>query len=154
MKSLHLITVGKYRDKNFESLEADFLKRIVRPKLLIHECKTFQENLFLEGEEVLKKIVQLEKDEGSCKVVLLSEHAKTMSTSEFSQMIQADLERSTSLIFVIGGASGHGPQVIEKASMKLSLSPMTFPHKMARMLFVEQIYRAQTVRENHPYHKD
>lgn len=154
MKSLHLITVGKYRDKNFESLEADFLKRIVRPKLLIHECKTFQENLFLEGEDVLKKILQLEKEEGSCKVVLLNEHAKTMSTSEFSQMIQTDLERSTSLIFVIGGASGHGPQVIEKASMKLSLSPMTFPHKMARLLFVEQIYRAQTVRENHPYHKD
>lgn len=154
MKTLHLITVGKYRDKHFEALETEFLKRINRPKLIIHECKAYQENLHLEGEEVLKKIHQLEKEEGALKVILLSEHGKTQGTIEFSQMIQNDLEKALSLVFVIGGASGHGQQVIERSQLKLSLSPMTFPHKMARLLLVEQLYRAQTVRENHPYHKD
>lgn len=154
MSAIHLITVGKYKDKHFEALEADFYKRLTKPKLIIHECKAHQENLHLEGEEVLKRIHQLEKEVGHLKIILLSEHGKTLDTQEFSQMVKTDLENAQNLVFIIGGASGHGEQVLERAQFKLSLSPMTFPHKMARLLFVEQIYRCQTIRDGHPYHKD
>lgn len=57
------------------------------------------------------------------------------------------------ITFVIGGAHGLDPAVLAKADRKLSLSPMTLPHDMARLLLLEQLYRAGTIRRNEPYHK-
>jgi 23S rRNA (pseudouridine1915-N3)-methyltransferase len=151
VKEFHLIVVGRLADKNIEELERDYLKRIVSFKLFLHEVKAHSENLDLEAREVKNKIQDISKLENPF-IVLLTEKGKQFESRQFSEWL-FDKTPSQKIIFVIGGASGHGADIIQMSKFKLSLSEMTFPHKLARLLFVEQIYRAITIKENHPYHK-
>jgi 23S rRNA (pseudouridine1915-N3)-methyltransferase len=150
MKEIHLIVVGKLKDKNLEALEEQYLKRIKSPKLHIHEVKSQKENLDLEANEVEKKL----NDIGKVYPILLAENGKLVDSEKFSKWLFDLIEtRHEKIVFIIGGASGHGKKIIDRSLASLSLSPMTFPHKLARVLFVEQVYRAITINSGHPYHK-
>lgn len=151
MKDIHLIVVGKLHDKHFESLESEYLKRLGGQKFSLHEVKSHSENLELEAREVKLKLQELSKNEAPY-IVLLTEKGKQFESRAFSTWLY-EKTPSQKIIFIIGGAKGHGKEVIESSQFKLSLSEMTFPHKFARVLFIEQIYRALTIKENHPYHK-
>jgi 23S rRNA (pseudouridine1915-N3)-methyltransferase len=149
MKSIHLIVVGKLKDKNLDVLESDYLKRIKNPSLKIHEVKSCEERLDEEASEVIKKIDSI----GRGHIVLLAEKGISFDSPQFSKWLYTHLETHQNIFFVIGGASGHGQAIQEKANECISLGKMTYPHKLARLLFVEQIYRAGTIKEGHPYHK-
>ncbi len=151
MKDLHLITVGKLGDKNIEELERDYLKRLTTPRLIIHEVRAHSENVLLESKEVITKIDEITKSENAY-IVLLAENGKQFTSVDFSQWLNQKQENSA-VILIIGGASGHGQAVIDRCDFKLSLSELTYPHKLARLILVEQIYRAQTIKNRHPYHK-
>lgn len=151
MKDLHLIVVGKLSEKNIEILEQDYLKRITTPKFFIHEVKSHSENCDLEAREVLNKISDIAKNENPY-LVLLMENGKQFTSVDFSKWLVKNSE-TQKIIFIIGGAAGHGEEIISKANFKLSLSELTFPHKLARLMLVEQIYRAITIKNNHPYNK-
>jgi len=151
LKDIHLIVVGKLNDKNIEELERDYHKRITSPKLTIHEVRSHSENLDKEAKEVSAKLDELEKS-GKLFTVLLTEKGKQFESRDFSAWLSEQAERQN-IVFIIGGASGHGKQIIDRAHFKLSLSELTYPHKLARLLLVEQIYRAQTIKANHPYNK-
>ncbi len=151
MKDLHLIVVGKLNDKNIEELERDYFKRLTSPKLFIHEVKAHSENLDKEAKEVSNKLGELSSD-GSPFIVLLTENGKQFTSVNFSKWL-SDKYETQKIVFIIGGASGHGQDIINRAHFKLSLSELTYPHKLARLLLVEQIYRAQTIKANHPYNK-
>ncbi|MEL7090050.1 MAG: 23S rRNA (pseudouridine(1915)-N(3))-methyltransferase RlmH, partial [Planctomycetota bacterium] len=72
----------------------------------------------------------------------------------FASLIQRQLDAGTSrLIFAIGGPDGHGPAIRTAAQRTLSLSKMTLPHGLARIVLSEQIYRAITILSGHPYHR-
>ena len=87
--------------------------------------------------------------------VLLDERGGTFSSVAFAQFIQKRLNQSVKqLLFVIGGAWGFDDSVYQKASLKLSLSTMTFSHQMVRLFFVEQLYRAFTILRNESYHNE
>jgi 23S rRNA (pseudouridine1915-N3)-methyltransferase len=151
MKSLHLIVVGKLGDELIAKLESDYLKRLPKNFFQIHEVKSHSENLELESKEVLHEINLISKND-SAFLVLLAENGKQFDSPKFSEWIFEKIPNQK-IIFIIGGAAGHGKKVIEAAHFKLSLSEMTYPHKLARLLFVEQIYRAMTIKDHHPYHK-
>lgn len=151
MKDLHLIVVGRLGDKNIEELERDYFKRLTSPKLTIHEVRAHAENLAKEAKEVISKINELSKDENPY-IVLMTENGKLFTSVNFSKWLSG-INETQRMVFVIGGASGHGQEVIDRAQFRLSLSELTFPHKLARLLFVEQIYRAQTIKAGHPYNK-
>ncbi len=151
MKDIHLIVLGKLKDSHLEALEAEYLKRITAPGLKIIEVKAQAEQKDIEAEEALKRIREIEKNPY---IILLEEKGKIFESPQFSEWVSGLIEREGSkLFFVIGGAEGHGEAIRKVAKEKLSLSPLTFPHKLARLLFVEQFYRAQTIRNKHPYHK-
>lgn len=151
MKEVYLVALGKLKDAHLEALENEYLKRIHSPHLKIIEVKASAEQKEVEAEEVLKKIREIEKNPY---LVLLEEKGKIFESPQFSEWISGLIEREGSkLFFVIGGAEGHGEVIRKIAKEKLSLSPLTFPHKLARLLFVEQFYRAQTIKKKHPYHK-
>jgi 23S rRNA (pseudouridine1915-N3)-methyltransferase len=152
MKEIHLIVVGKLSDKNIQALEDEYLKRIKAPNLKIHEVKAGSENLDIEGAEVEKKILDISKG-SKPHIVLLSEWGKDKDSQDFSNWLENLFLAHPLLIFVIGGAAGHGKNILDMSHDKLSLGKMTYPHKLARLLFVEQVYRAQTIRTGHPYHK-
>lgn len=147
-RSIHLIVVGRLKDSHLEAIEADYLKRINNPDLIIHELKASAENKIAEGEAILKKVKEL----GSCHLILMSEWGKRMTSVNFAEWTRQTFEKSNKIVFVIAGAEGFSEEIIKSCQEKISLSEMTFPHKLARILLIEQLYRAQTIRTGHPYH--
>lgn len=147
-RQIHLIVVGKLKDSHLEAIEADYLKRINNPELLIHEVKASAENKEAEGEALIKKIKEL----GGGHVVAMTEWGKRYTSVNFAEWSRNILDRSNKLIFIIAGAEGFSSEVLSLCQERLSLSELTFPHKLARILLVEQLYRAQTIRSGHPYH--
>lgn len=147
-RAIHLIVVGKLKDTHLEAIEADYLKRITNPHLEIHELKASAENKTAEGDAILKKV----KDLGGGHCVAMSEWGKRFTSVAFAEWSREHLERSSKIILIIAGAEGFSSEVLALCQERLSLSELTFPHKLARILLVEQLYRAQTIRSGHPYH--
>ncbi len=93
--------------------------------------------------------------EASDYVVLLDEHGKEMKSIEFSAYIEKKMQNVPKrLIFVVGGPYGFSEDVYNRANEKISLSKMTFPHDLIRLVFCEQLYRAYTIMHNEPYHHE
>ena len=79
---------------------------------------------------------------------------RTLTSEAFAERLQAAREAGVQdLAFVVGGAEGLDPQVLERAGFVLSLGPMTWPHLLVRALLAEQLYRAQSILTGHPYHR-
>jgi len=88
-------------------------------------------------------------------LILLDEHGTEFSSVAFSKWIEKKMIAGTrQLIFVIGGPYGFSNIVYQRSDIKISMSKLTFSHQMARMIFVEQIYRAMTIIKNEPYHHE
>lgn len=86
--------------------------------------------------------------------VVLDGGGKTLSSEAFAQWIAAQRDGGAkAMAFLLGGPDGHGPQVLDAATLKLSLGPMTLPHGLARIVLTEQLYRAATILAGHPYHR-
>ena len=96
----------------------------------------------------------LEKIDERDRVVVLDENGKLKSTADFARFLGEHRDRdSRRLVFIVGGASGLAPSVLARADEVLSLSPMTLAHQMARLLLVEQVYRALSVWAGLGYHR-
>ncbi|MFL5784251.1 MAG: 23S rRNA (pseudouridine(1915)-N(3))-methyltransferase RlmH [Bacteriovoracaceae bacterium] len=147
-RELHLIVVGKLKDSHLEAIEADYLKRITNPPLIIHELKASAENKEAEGDAILRKM----KDLGVTHLIVMSEWGKKRTSVDFAEWLKDLVEKQNKVAFVIAGAEGFSEEVLKATKEKISLSDLTFPHKIARILLVEQLYRAQTIRTGHPYH--
>jgi len=87
-------------------------------------------------------------------VVALDEHGKSKTTLELARWLGERLRDGQNLSFLIGGPDGLGPDVLKRAAWKWSLSALTFPHAMVRVMLAEQLYRAHSVLHNHPYHRE
>lgn len=87
-------------------------------------------------------------------VVALDEHGEEFTTRELASWLESRLQAGRDVAFLVGGADGLAAEVLARADFKLSLSRLTLPHALARVLLMEQLYRAQSVRDHHPYHRD
>jgi 23S rRNA (pseudouridine1915-N3)-methyltransferase len=102
-----------------------------------------------EGELILKAVP------AGARLVALDERGKTVNSRAFAALIgRWQDEGYADLAFAIGGAEGLSPAVLERADLRLSLGPMTWPHLLVRALLVEQLFRAQAILDGHPYHRD
>ena len=91
--------------------------------------------------------------DGSVRVIL-DEKGKALSSDDFASLVKRHLDQGTSSItFLIGGPDGHASELRRDAGLLLSLGPMTWPHRLARVMLIEQIYRAVTILVKHPYHR-
>ncbi len=101
-----------------------------------------------EAEALLAKI------DGKSLVVALDEGGKALTSHEFAQQMARFVEQGApELVFVLGGPDGHGDALLRRADRRLSLSNMTMPHGLARVVLCEQVYRALTILDGHPYHR-
>jgi 23S rRNA (pseudouridine1915-N3)-methyltransferase len=150
-RQIHLIVVGKLKDANLEAVEADYLKRINNPELIIHEVKASAENKEVEGEAILKKVRDLSQGTGT-HLIAMTEWGKRSTSVAFAEWTRPLFEKPFKIFFLIAGAEGFSEEVLKSCQERISLSELTFPHKLARILLVEQLYRAQTIRSGHPYH--
>ncbi len=145
--AVEIVCVGKYREKNLENLELHYSKQL--KKLHVTELKSFAEDVTREQKEIETYLTKFT----SSQVFLLTEKGKTFKDSlEFSNFLMTQNEKtSKSIVFVISGAIGFSEEMKAKYNT-LSLSPLTMPHKLCRLVLVEQIYRAHTILTGHPYH--
>ncbi|MFN5117375.1 MAG: 23S rRNA (pseudouridine(1915)-N(3))-methyltransferase RlmH [Cyanobacteriota bacterium] len=138
---IRVLAVGRIRKRWVSEGIAVYLKRL--PGLTIVECK--DSTPAREREAIL---AQLRPEE---RLVVLTEEGSTADSMAFAEALRGS--GSDRLAFVIGGAEGIDPALKRQAAWRLSLSPMTFPHEIARLMLIEQLYRAQTILQGGPYHK-
>jgi 23S rRNA (pseudouridine1915-N3)-methyltransferase len=87
--------------------------------------------------------------------VVLDEHGKSISSQAFAaQLGRWRDDGRPAASFVIGGADGHGRELLGSADLTLSFSPLTWPHQLVRIMLCEQLYRATTILSGHPYHRE
>ena len=136
-----IIAIGKIRKQWIQEGIEMYLKRL--PGLKVIEIK---DSTQIKEEHAIKEF--LKKNET---LVTLNENGKSFTSQEFSKKIINC--QNQNITFAIGGASGLSPSLNDSASWQLSLSPLTFPHEIARLLLIEQLYRAKTISQGGPYHK-
>ncbi len=86
-------------------------------------------------------------------VVACDERGRSLGSEEFAAILRDHRDRGVSLAFVIGGAFGLSPGLLARCAFSLALAPWTLPHELARLVLVEQLYRAGTIVRREPYHK-
>jgi 23S rRNA (pseudouridine1915-N3)-methyltransferase len=90
----------------------------------------------------------------SAHVIVLDERGKSTTSEQFSASLRKVMDRGVSdVVFMIGGPDGHSAATREKANELMALGPMTWPHRLLRIMLLEQIYRSVTIMLNHPYHR-
>ena len=87
-------------------------------------------------------------------LVALDERGKSLTTLQLAKWLGERQQDGRDLTFVIGGPDGLGAGILMKAGLRWSLSALTFPHAMVRVILAEQLYRAHSVLQNHPYHRE
>ncbi|MCP9881465.1 23S rRNA (pseudouridine(1915)-N(3))-methyltransferase RlmH [Cyanobium sp. Alchichica 3B3-8F6] len=138
---IRIIAVGKVRKGWVQEGVALYRKRL--PGLVITELK--DSTMVKEAAAIT---AALQADE---RLVVLTEEGRSVDSLSFAEQLRDS--GSDRLAFVIGGADGLDPGLKARASWRLSLSPMTFPHELARLLLLEQLYRATSILQGGPYHK-
>ena len=101
--------------------------------------------------EAQKLLAAVRKDDY---VVVLDERGAEMTTRELAAWLSARMQEGRDLAFLIGGPDGFAPEVLARSQLRWSLSRLTFPHALVRVVLAEQLYRAHGVLSNHPYHRD
>jgi 23S rRNA (pseudouridine1915-N3)-methyltransferase len=153
-----LLQTGKTTDKHISELIDLYTNRI--KKYSVFEIITLPDvkntrNMPVQEQKIKEaaKIIQsLSEDDY---VILLDEKGKELRTLEFSGALgKMFLLPKKRIVFVIGGAWGFPETVYTRADYKMSLSKMTFPHQLVRLLFLEQLYRAFTIIKGEPYHHE
>lgn len=153
-----LIQTGKTTDKNVAAVVELYAARIKKyavfeiitlPDLKNSGNLTIPEQQNKEGEKILRA---LSSDDY---VVLLDERGKELRTVDFSRWFEKIfMIPKKRIVFIIGGPWGFSEDVRTRADYKMSLSLMTFPHQLVRLLFLEQLYRIFTIIKGEPYHHE
>ena len=86
-------------------------------------------------------------------VILWDRKGKSISSKSFAELLQSTINQAKDLILIIGGAFGSSEAIFDRSDIVLSASEFTFPHRLFKVLLVEQIFRATAINRNHPYHK-
>lgn len=154
---LRILAVGHRQPAWVDTAVDEYLKRIRSPwrvELVAIEAVARSSSgkaeaaTLREGEKVLAALRDRER------VILLDETGKTFTSREWSQRLQYLAGEAPDLALLIGGPDGHAPLVRARAAESWSLSRLTLPHGLARVMLAEQLYRAQSLLLGHPYHRD
>lgn len=160
MIAVNIICIGKLKESYLRDASAEYSKRLgafcklniteIQPKRLPDQPSEAEIDAALsaEGKQILAKIPQ------NSKIVAMCIEGSQMSSEQLAKQFETDAVNGTgSLSFIIGGSFGLSDEVKKRADLKLSMSKMTFPHQLARVMLLEQIYRAFQINSGGKYHK-
>jgi len=155
---LTLLQTGKTTDRNVAELADLYIGRIKKysvfevitlPELKKTKNMPINDQKDKEGQKILQSVSTDDY------VILLDERGKEFRTTEFSILMEKIfMIAKKRIVYVIGGPWGFSDEVYSRADLKMSLSKMTFPHQLVRLLFLEQLYRAFTIIKGEPYHHE
>ena len=160
MFEITLITMGKLKEKFYISAAEEYKKRLAGYcKVLLLELPEHRlpdnpsASEISQGLEKEAELIQAKIPKGSWFCVLTPE-GKTLSSEDFAaKLASAKLSGKSSACFLIGSSFGISPKIKAMADFKLSMGPMTFPHHLARIMVLEQLYRAEAIQAGSKYHK-
>jgi 23S rRNA (pseudouridine1915-N3)-methyltransferase len=136
--------IGKTKEPAIQSLTDEYLKRLAR--------YVDAEAIALKDESALLKLCRREARPVK-HLVLLDSRGKQLSSEEFAEFLGNHQDRNPSpLLFAVGPANGFTAEARQEANLLLSLGKMTLAHELARVVLLEQLYRAFTILKGHPYH--
>lgn len=149
---VHLIAVGRAKAGPEKDLFEHYAARLVPPPSLreVEERRPLPppDRTAREGELLLAALP------AGATVVVLDERGPSLASAAFAARLAGWRDAGVAdLAFLVGGADGHSDPVRRRADLLLSLGPMTWPHMMVRGMLMEQVYRAQCILGNHPYHR-
>ena len=154
---IKIIAVGKTMPNWVEEAYEDYVKRFSASEIKIDliavkaekDSKNMPVSLLMEkeGERIVEHIKPGEH------IIALDERGREWNTVELSQIVQKWREESKTVCLLIGGANGLSPDCKKRAHGLLALSKLTLPHPLVRVVLIEQLYRAWTLLNNHPYHR-
>lgn len=150
MSSILILSVGK-STKEYRPLFDHWVKMIkynIIEKELVCKKTLSPDNLKIEESKVIRQNILKNSI-----LIVLDPLGKQITSEYFSTIINNNFESSKDITFIIGGAYGLDNAIKLDADIMISLSAMTMPHLLAKLLLIEQIYRAQTILTGHPYHK-
>ena len=158
--NIAVLSVGKLREKPYRQMADEYLKRLSRfgkyeeielPDLPEREGASPAEEEKLktrEGETLLQRLRPGDR------VIALTIPGRQRSSPELAREISEAKNRGVSrLVFIIGGSLGLGENVLRQADAEMSMSRMTFPHQLAKVMLLEQLYRAEKILAGERYHK-
>jgi 23S rRNA (pseudouridine1915-N3)-methyltransferase len=132
---------GKDKSSASRELTDEYLKRLSRFAQI--------ETVEVADEAALFKKMERRANEA---FIFMDSRGKQFTSEEFSDLIGDFKDRGAQVTFAIGGPDGWTDEALKSANMKISLGKITLPHELARVVLIEQIYRAFTILEKHPYH--
>lgn len=160
MQTLTVICVGRLKDKFFEDASAEYIKRLsAYASVNVVEIKAaelpdnagpalIEAALKKEGEQILKKIPR------GAKTVAMCIEGKLFSSEDIAYLLSSSANSGFSdVAFIIGGSYGLSDDVKRACDIKMSMSKMTFPHRLARIMLLEQLYRGCKINAGEKYHK-
>jgi 23S rRNA (pseudouridine1915-N3)-methyltransferase len=135
---IHLYYFGKPRDAHANAMAEDYLRRVSRyAKAEMAEIRAGRADPWMKHP--------------SAYTVCLDPAGKLLDSAAFIAMVERAEREARDVVFLVGGADGLPAGWSDRADLLLSLSPMTYPHELARVMLAEQIYRAYTTLRGHPY---
>ncbi len=158
MFSIHILAIGSHKETYFKEAEAEYIKRLVPyAKITITEIPEHafradeprEKSQDIEAEKILKFI---EKQTSSTYSIALHEKGKMKDSVALAKHLEDVAQNGTSITFIIGGPRGLSKSILDKANLTLSLSALTFPHQLVRVILAEQLYRAATILTQKTYH--
>ena len=156
MIKINLVCAGDIKEKYLRDAISEYSKRISRfADLKITEIKEHiaQSNSDADTAKALLKDAEEIKKHLKGYLICLDIKGKTLSSEEFSKKIEKISLTNSEITFIIGASNGIHETLKELCKDKISFSPMTFPHQLMRVIFLEQLYRAFTISNNIAYHK-
>lgn len=143
-----IISVGKVKDKGLNELINYYAKQIKTIEMIEITDEASITGMEKEGQRILSKIAK------DSYVISLAIEGKVLDSVQFAETLDhVTTNFGPSITFIIGGSFGLSNNVKENSNLLLSFSKMTFPHQLMKLFLVEQIFRAQAILNNHPYHK-
>ena len=150
--NINIIAVGRIRSGPEKTLIENYSRRIKWPI----EFREVEEKKKLKGLELKKRQgdLLLNQCPPESKIIVLDQCGKNLPSTELANVFKNwQGNRVKEVCMLIGGADGVDENISKNVDLTISLSNMTFPHMLARIILVEQIYRSETIINNHPYHK-
>ncbi|MCM1529303.1 MAG: 23S rRNA (pseudouridine(1915)-N(3))-methyltransferase RlmH [Alistipes sp.] len=156
--NINLIVIGKLKEDYLRSACAEYIKRLGRYcSFQLHEldeCRLSDSPSEKEIAAALKKEGAQIKKLAKGFIVPMCIEGKQLSSTELSEtIVSAGVNGASTITFIIGSSFGLDPEIKQLGSLKLSMSKMTFPHQLARVMLLEQIYRSFQIAEGGKYHK-
>jgi len=138
--------VGRTKEPAIDTLTSEYLKRISRYAEVA--------SLAVKDEAAILSLATGERQpkKERYKLILLDSRGKHLCSEEFSEWLKGEQVNALPLLFAIGGSDGFTEATRRRAGFVLSLGKLTLPHELARVVLLEQVYRAFTILQNHPYH--